>query len=298
MTKTNISQTPIVIATWKHGYKASQNAYNILNNNGFALDSVEAGVRVAESDSDIRTVGYGGYTDQEGNVTLDASIMDHLGNAGSVAYLKEIKHPISVARKIMENSNHVMLVGDGAQHFALKNGFKKENILFTQSKNDWLEWKKNKNVVKNLISEDNHDTITLLAQDSKGDFAAACSTSGLRYKLNGRVGDSPIIGSGIYVDNEIGAAGATGQGEEIMKNVGSFLIIELMKQGYHPQNACEEANRRIIKNNTKIDFQVAYIALRADGEIGASAINNGFSYVLSSNSKTTINSVKSTSNSL
>jgi len=138
----------------------------------------------------------------------------------------------------------------------------------------------------------------LLAQDRKGDFAAACSTSGLRYKLNGRVGDSPIIGSGIYVDNEIGAAGATGQGEEIMKNVGSFLIIELMKQGYHPQNACEEANRRIVKNNTKIDFQVAYIALRVDGEIGASAINNGFSYVLSSNSKTTINSVKGTSISL
>ena len=218
--------------------------------------------------------------------------MDHLGNAGSVAYLKEIKHPISVARKIMENSSHVMLVGDGAQNFALKNGFKKENILFNQSKNDWLEWKKNKNVVKNLISEDNHDTITLLAQDRQGNFAAACSTSGLRYKLNGRVGDSPIIGSGIYVDNDIGAAGATGQGEEIMKNVGSFLIIELMKQGYHPQHACEEANRRIIKNNTNIDFQVAYIALRVDGEIGASAINNGFSYVLSSNSKTTINSVK------
>ena len=169
--------------------------------------------------------------------------MDHLGNAGSVAYLKEIKHPISVARKIMENSSHVMLVGDGAQKFALKNGFNKANILYNQSKKDWLEWKKNKNVAENLISEDNHDTITLLAQDRNGDFAAACSTSGLRYILNGRVGDSPIIGSGIYVDNEIGAAGATGQGEEIMKNVGSFLIIELMKQGYHPQNACEEANR-------------------------------------------------------
>ena len=206
--------------------------------------------------------------------------MDHLGNAGSVAYLQEIKHPISVARKIMEESSHVMLVGEGAQKFALKNGFKKENILYNQSKKDWLEWKKNKNVIKNLISEDNHDTITLLAQDRKGDFAAACSTSGLRYKLNGRVGDSPIIGSGIYVDNDIGAAGATGQGEEIMKNVGSFLIIELMKQGYHPQNACEEANRRIIKNNTKIDFQVAYIALRIDGEIGAAAIKNGFQYAL------------------
>ena len=262
------SKKPIVIATWKHGYEASINAYNILSNNGVALDSVESGVRIAESDTKIRTVGYGGYTDQDGNVTLDASIMDHLGNAGSVAYLKKIKHPISVARKIMEDSNHVMLVGKGAQNFAIKNGFKKENILFNQSKNDWLKWKENKNVKQNIISEDNHDTITVLAQDSKGDFAAACSTSGLRYKLNGRVGDSPIIGSGIFVDNEIGAAGATGQGEEIMKNIGSFLIIELMRQGYHPQDACEEANHRIIKNNKKIDFQVAYIALRKDGVIG------------------------------
>jgi isoaspartyl peptidase/L-asparaginase-like protein (Ntn-hydrolase superfamily) len=286
------SKKSIVIATWKHGYKATHKAYNMLNNNGFALDAVEAGVRVTESDSDIRTVGYGGYTDQDGNVTLDASIMDHLGNAGSVAYLKEIKHPISVARRIMEKSSHVMLVGDGAQKFALQNGFKKENILYNQSKEDWLEWKKNKNALNNLISEDNHDTITLLAQDKKGNFAAACSTSGLRYKLNGRVGDSSIIGSGIYVDNEIGAAGATGQGEEIMKSVGSFLILELMKKGYHPQHACEEANHRIIKKYTKIDFQVAYIALRADGEKGASAINNGFSYILAQNSKTTIHSIK------
>jgi len=286
------SQRPIVIATWKHGYKATQKAFDTVNNNGLALDAVEAGIRVTESDSDVRTVGYGGYTDQDGNVTLDASIMDHLGNAGSVAYLKEIKHPISVARRIMEKSNHVMLVGDGAQQFALQNGFKKENILFNQSKKDWLEWKKNKNAIKNLISEDNHDTITLLAIDKKGNLAAACSTSGLRYKLNGRVGDSPIIGSGIYVDNEIGAAGATGQGEEIMKSVGSFLILELMKKGYDPQHACEEANHRIIKKYTKIDFQVAFIALRVDGKKGASAINNGFSYVLAQNSKTTINSIK------
>ena len=145
--------------------------------------------------------------------------------------------------------------------------------------------KKNKNINKNIISEDNHDTITLLAQDYKGNFAAACSTSGLRYKLNGRVGDSPIIGSGIYVDNEIGAAGATGQGEEIMKNVGSFLIIELMKQGYHPQKACEEANRRIINNNSKIDFQVAYIAMRKDGEVGAACLKWSFDYALFKNNK-------------
>ena len=147
------SQNPIVIATSKHGYTAINKAYNLLNNNGLALDAVEKGVRVAESDSAIRTVGYGGYTDQDGNVTLDASIMDHLGNAGSVTYLKEIKHPISVARKIMEKSSHVMLVGDGAQKFVLQNGFNKENILFDQSKKDWLEWKKINMQIKTLYQE-------------------------------------------------------------------------------------------------------------------------------------------------
>ena len=280
---------PIVIGTWKHGYKATKGTYEILINGGLALDAVEEGAKITESDTKVRTVGYGGYTDQDGNVTLDASIMDHLGNAGSVAYLKEIKHPISVARKIMEDSEHVMLVGKGAQNFAIDHGFKKENILFEQSKQDWLEWKKCKN--KNIISEDNHDTMTILAQDNKGNFAASCTTSGIKYKLNGRVGDSPIIGSGIYLENDIGAAGATGQGEEIMKSVGSFLIVELMRQGYHPQDACKEANNRIIKKYSKIDFQVAFIALRKDGEFGISALQNDFSYILSSKSNTTINPV-------
>ena len=285
------SKKPIVIATWRHGYNANLKAYEILHNNGIALDAVEFGINVTELDPKVRTVGYGGYTDNKGKVTLDACIMDHLGNAGSVVYLQDIKNPISVARKVMENSNHVMLAGAGAQSFALKNDFKKEDILYSKSKEDWKEWVQNKSKLKNLINEDNHDTITMLALDNKGNLAGGSSTSGLRYKLHGRVGDSPIIGSGVFVDNTIGAAGATGQGEEIMKTVGSFLIIELLKQGYHPQKACEEAIKRIRSKYNKIDFQAAYIALRIDGEIGAAAIQNGFSYVLSYNNQTSLNKV-------
>ena len=285
------STQPIAIATWEHGYKANIKAYEILTNHGTALDAIELGINETELDPTIRTVGYGGYTDHRGEVTLDACIMDHLGNAGSVVYLKDIKKPISVARKIMENSQHVMLAGNGAQEFALKHGFKKENTLHAQSKADWTSWIQNKPKLKNLINEDNHDTITMLTRDSNGNLAGGSSTSGLRYKLHGRVGDSPIIGSGIFVDNSIGAAGATGQGEEIMKTVGSFLIVELLKQGYSPQQACEEAIKRVKVKHDNIDFQVAYIALRADGKIGSAAIKNGFSYVLSCNNKTTLNKV-------
>jgi len=285
------SNKPITIATWKHGYKANLKAYEILINNGTALDAVEFGINVTELDSEVRTVGYGGYTDDKGEVTLDACIMDHLGNAGSVVYLKDIKNPISVARKVMENSKHVMLAGSGAQEFALKHGFKKEDILFSKSKKEWKNWIKNKTELKNLINEDNHDTITMLALDNKGNLAGGSSTSGLRYKLHGRVGDSPIIGSGVFVDNSIGAAGATGQGEEIMKTIGSFLVVELLKQGYHPQKACEEAIARIKNKYKIIDFQVAYIALRIDGEVGAAAIENGFSYVLSCDNETSLNKV-------
>ena len=270
---------PTVISTWKHGLGANKCASKILSDNGLALDAVEVGVKVTESDIKVRTVGYGGYTDNLGYVTLDASIMDHNDNAGSVLYLQNIKHPISVARKVMENSNHVMLAGDGAYQFAISQGFKKENILAKQSKKDWLEWKKKKK--HNLSFNQNHDTITQLALDQHGNLAGACTTSGLAYKLHGRVGDSPIIGSGLFVDNNVGAAGGTGEGEEIIKSVGSFLIVELMAQGYSPLKACEEAIFRIIKKHkNKIKFQVAFIALRKDGEFGAAAINDGFSYII------------------
>ncbi|MBS82518.1 MAG: glycosylasparaginase [Gammaproteobacteria bacterium] len=267
----------ITISTWKHGIDATKTSIKILNNNGTALDSVEKGVKVTEADPKVRTVGYGGYTDDTGKVTVDASIMDHEGNAGSVAYLENIKHPISVARKVMESSRHVMLVGSGAYNFAIDNGFQHETLLTNQSDKDWKEWKKNKDPKE--ISDKNHDTITMLSQDNLGNLAGASTTSGLAYKSDGRVGDSPIVGSGIFVDNEVGAAGATGIGEEIMKSVGSFFIVELMRQGYLPNEACKMAIERIAKKyNKKVKFQVAFIALRKDGKIGSSAINDGFFY--------------------
>ena len=284
--------SPVVISTWKHGLEANKCASKLISKNALALDVVEQGVRVTESDLKVRTVGYGGYTDSIGNVTLDAAIMDHKHNVGSVAYLKNIKHPISVARKVMEKSKHAMLAGSGAYNFALEHGFKHEDILTEESKKDFLRWEKGE-TDKIPTDQENHDTITQLALDIHGNLAAACTTSGLAYKLDGRVGDSPIIGSGLFVENNVGAAGATGVGEEIIKSVGSFLIVELMSQGYSPFMACKEAVNRIIKKHrNKIDFQVAFIALRKDGEIGASAINNGFSYILyNKNSNNSINDV-------
>ena len=282
----NRIKNPIVLSTWKHGYNANLKAYDTLIKGGCALDAIENGMNIAELDPEVRTVGYGGYTDDKGEVTLDACIMDYEGNAGSVVFLKDIMHPISVARKIMENSNHVMLAGKGAQEFALKNGFKKENIIGLQSIKDWKDWSKSKKQADNLINEDNHDTITMICIDGMGNLGAGSSTSGLRYKLHGRVGDSPIIGSGCYLDNTIGAAGATGQGEEIMKTVGSHLIVERMKQGLDPQEACQEAIDRIKRKYDSINFQVAYIALRIDGKFGSAAIDNSFSYNLSLNNST------------
>ena len=284
-----IISKPITISTWKHGLGSSEKAIQILKKNGYAIDAVEQGVRITESDPSVRTVGYGGYTDKEGFVTLDASIMDHKGNAGSVAFLENIKHPISVARKIMDNSNHVMLVGKGAESFAYKEGFKKDNIITNQSKKNWKNWLQNREDIS--TTQDNHDTIATLALDNHSNLAAACTTSGLAYKGHGRVGDSPIIGSGIFVDNEIGCAAATGSGEEIMKTVGSFLIVELMRQGFSPISACEQAIKRIIKKYSDVMFQVAYIAIRKDGSIGYASIKKDFYYVISTAVETKIISV-------
>lgn len=236
----------------------------------------------------------GGRPDSEGNVTLDACIMDSDGNAGSVAFLQNIKHPISVARKVMEKTDHVMLAGKGALKFALENGFKKENLLTEQSRKEWLEWKKDNTIKDSWGPNDDHDTITSLAQDNDGNLSGACTTSGLAYKLHGRVGDSPIIGAGMYVDNEVGAAGATGMGELVMKTCGSFLVVELMRQGYSAMEACNEAVDRIIKQEGgKTKLQVGYIALGKDGSIGYSSIQKGFQYALYKNGVNKLFDVKS-----
>ena len=276
-----VSNSPIILSTWNHGIPANKAAMDILNDNGTALDAVEAGVRVTEADPSSQSVGLGGRPDQDGHVTLDACIMNSDGNAGSVAFLRDIKHPISVARKVMEQTDHVMLVGEGAKRFALENGFQEENLLTDKSKEEWLQWKRDNSIKDSWGPNDEHDTISTLARDNKGNLSGACTTSGLAYKLHGRVGDSPIIGAGMFVDNEIGAVGATGKGEEVIKTCGSFLVVELMRQGYSAMDACEEAVKRIIrKQSGKSDFQIGYIALRKDGQVGFSAIHDGFQYAL------------------
>ena len=268
---------PIVIATWDVK-NATEKAWEIISSDGNSLDAIEQGCRVEEANKDGQSVGIGGLPDREGNVTLDACIMDHYGNCGSVVYLKEIKHAISVARMVMEKTPHVMLAGDGAKKFAISMGFQKENLLTEKSKKDWIKWKQNEEY-KPIINIENHDTIGMLAIDKNKNISGGCTTSGLAYKMEGRVGDSPIIGSGLFIDNEVGGAVATGLGEEVLKTVGSFLVVELMRQGYSPSDACKIAIERIVKkpgNNYK-NFQVGYIALNKKGETGSYSIQKGFS---------------------
>lgn len=279
---------PIVISTWNFGVQANGAAWEILKNNGRALDAVEAGVKIPEGDPNERSVGYGGRPDRDGRVTLDSCIMDEFSNIGSVACLEHIKHPISVARAVMEKTPHVMLVGDGALQFALSQGFKKENLLVEASEKEWKEWLKTSEYLPKANIE-NHDTIGMIALDAHGNLSGACTTSGMAFKMHGRVGDSPIIGAGLYVDNEIGAATATGHGEEVIRITGCHLVVELMRQGKSPQKACEEAVARIVKltkNRGKElkDIQVGFIALNKKGQYGSYCIQSGFNYAVNDNS--------------
>lgn len=275
--ETPIASGPITICTWDFG-NATAEAWSVLQAGGSALDAVEAGVRMEEADPTNQTVGLGGRPDREGRVTLDACIMDAEGNCGSVMGLEGYPHPISVARKVMEETPHVILIGDGAGQFAASQGFERQDLLTEASRKEWEEWLK-ESKYQPIINIENHDTIGLLALDAQGQLAGACTTSGLAYKMRGRVGDSPVIGAGLYVDNEVGAATATGLGEEVVRTVGSFLIVELMRQGLSPQEACEEGVRRILKRNEgREDFQIGFIALNRAGETGAYCIHPGFSY--------------------
>lgn len=271
---------PLVIATWKTDL-AVETAAEVLEKGGSALDAVEQGCRIEEANEKGQSVGKGGLPDRDGDVTLDACIMDEKGNYGAVLGVKNIKHVISVARKVMEDTPHVMLVGEGAEKFAVTKGFERENLLTEASKKAWENWKI-KSEYKPIINIENHDTIGMLAIDKNGHISGACTTSGLAYKMAGRVGDSPIIGGGLFVDNEIGGASATGLGEEVLKTVGSFLIVELMRQGKTPQEACEIAIDRIVKkpNSNFNNFQVGYIAVNKNGETGAYSIHEWFSYNL------------------
>lgn len=269
---------PMVIATWKN-VKATEAAWKSMHEGGSALDAVEAGVRVPEADPEDQSVGYGGLPDRDGNVTLDACIMDKNGNAGSVTFLQHIMHPVSVARMVMEKTPHVMLSGEGALRFALANGFKKENLLTEKSKMAWEEWKKTSKYEPKANIE-RHDTIGMLAIDKEGNISGACTTSGLAYKMHGRVGDSPVLGAGMYCDNEVGGACATGVGELVLKTLGSFLIVELMRLGKTPQEACQEAVQRIVRKYPHKNIQVGFLAVNKQGDTGAYSIQPGFNYTL------------------
>ena len=288
-----IIDRPVVVSTWDFGKTANAEAWKILAAKGRALDAVEAGVKIPEADPSNHTIGYGGLPDRDGHVTLDACIMDEFYNCGSVMALEHITHAISVARLVMEKTPHIVLAGDGALQFALANGFKKENLLTPESEKAWKEWLKTAkyepvmNIENKLFDKEhdpmpggpnNHDTIGMLAMDAKGNLSGACTTSGMAFKMHGRVGDSPIIGAGLYVDNEVGSATSSGVGEEVIRIVGSHLVVELMRQGYSPENACKKAVQRIIKRNPEKakHIQVGFVALNKKGQYGAYALQKGF----------------------
>lgn len=301
---------PIVISTWDFGRAANAVAWQHLKQGKRAVDAVEQGVQVPEADPSNQSVGYGGLPDRDGHVTLDACIMDEFYNCGSVMCLENIMHPISVARLVMEKTPHVVLVGEGALQFALANGFKKEDLFTAESRKAYQEWLKTSkyepvmNIENKLYKKENdpmpggpnnHDTIGMVALDAKGNMGGACTTSGMAYKMHGRVGDSPIIGAGLYVDNEIGAATSTGVGEEVIRIVGSHLVVELMRQGHSPQQACEEAVRRIIKRSPakSKNIQVGFLALNNKGEYGAYALQKGFTYSVKSDNEEKVYTSKS-----
>ncbi len=269
---------PIVISTWDFGVRANVPAWEILQSGGSALDAVVEGVAVAERDPDVKSVGYGGHPNADGVVEVDAAVMDGrtLGY-GAVAGLRNIDTPAAVARCVMEKTDHVLLVGEGALTFARAQGFEEKDLLTESAGKAWEEWK----AERAGKPADTHDTIGMLALDTAGDLAAACTTSGRAFKLPGRVGDSPLIGSGLYADNEIGAATATGRGEEIVRVCGAFLIVEFMRQGRSPQGACEDTVHRLIDRvPTSRPYQMAFLALNRDGEYGGASAREGFSYAV------------------
>ena len=280
------SLLPVVIATWSVE-QATKKAWQSMEDGSSALDAVIAGCGVEEANAKGQSVGIGGLPDREGRVTLDACVMNEKGDYGAVLCMQNIMHPIAVAKKVMEDTPHVILAGVGAEQFAVSQGFKRENLLTEQSKKDWETWKKTSKY-KPIINIENHDTIGMLAIDKNGTISGGCTSSGLAYKMAGRVGDSAIVGSGLFVDNEIGAATATGLGEEVLKTVGSYLIVELIRQGKSPQEACEQAILRIIEKTPNFkDFQVGYIAVNKKGETGAYSIHEGFTATTYQNQKNT-----------
>jgi len=266
------------ISTWKTT-EANLKAGLMLEKGIDGLSAAIAGVAVEEENPKNTTVGFGGAPDRTGRVTLDACVMNHLGDCGSVVAVENIVNVARLAKDVMEKTPHVMLAGKGAEEFAVSEGYQKTDLLTEKSKEDWKKWLENEEY-KPVINIENHDTIGMLCLDKNNNISGACTTSGLAYKMKGRVGDSPIIGSGLFIDNNIGGAVATGLGEEVVKTVGSFLVVELMRQGMSPQEACEAAVKRIVSSNTqKNKFQVAYIAMNKVGDVGSYSVEPGFTYM-------------------
>ena len=274
----NIAPMVRSISTWKTT-EANLKAGVMLDQGIDGLTAAVAGVAIEEENPKNTTVGFGGAPDRTGSVTLDACVMNHLGDCGSVVAVENIVNVAKLARDVMEKTPHVMLAGKGAEEFGVSEGYEKINLLTEASKNEWKKWLENEEY-KPLINIENHDTIGMLCLDKDNNMSGACTTSGLAYKMKGRVGDSPIIGSGLFIDNKIGGAVATGLGEEVVKTVGSFLVVELMRQGMSPQEACENAVNRIVSSNSqKNKFQVAYIAMNKNGEVGSFSIEPDFTYM-------------------
>ncbi|MBL7941805.1 MAG: N(4)-(beta-N-acetylglucosaminyl)-L-asparaginase [Flavobacteriales bacterium] len=275
----------LVLSTWDFGLKSNEEAWRVLQSGGNAVDMAEKGVNLCEADLTELSVGLGALPDREGHTTLDACIMAPNGKAGSVMFLENIKHPASVARRVMEKTPHVQLVGDGAYRFAISEGFPHDDYKNPEAVKAYEAWLK-ESKYEPIINIENHDTIGLLAMDTRGDIAGACTTSGLAYKMRGRVGDSPIIGAGLYVDNEVGGATSTGLGEAVIRTCGSFLVVECMRRGATPREACEEAVRRIQKKHDNWrEFQVGFLAVNKAGEIGAFSLQEGFTYALHKDGK-------------
>lgn len=285
----SIAGLPIVISTWRHGVPANEEAMKTLKAGGSALDAAEKGVWAIEADLTNTSVGLGGFPDRDGIVTLDACIMEGSGKCGGVAFVQGVEHPISLARAVMEKTPHVLIVGRGAELFAESLGIKLLPNKRTETTDKaWKDWLKEKNY-KPIINIENHDTIGLLAMDQDGAIAGACTTSGLAWKMHGRVGDSPIIGAGLFIDGEIGGATCTGVGETVLRTLASHVAVEEMRRGATPQEACEEAIARIVKVHSNYkDFQVGILAINLKGEHGAYGLQKGFNYALYQQEKNTL----------
>jgi len=303
------SSLPVVISS-RNGIRATEKAMEILKQGGDTLDAVIEGVNIVELDPDDRSVGYGGIPNEEGTVQLDASVMHGpTRGAGAVSCLEGIKTPSKVAKLVMERTDHVLLTGAGALKFALSMGFKYENLLTDSSRETWLKWKKDLNSQDNWINPQDriptalisragqdirdavemHGTINCNAVNEKGEISGVTTTSGLPFKIPGRVGDSPIIGAGLYVDNEVGACGSTGRGEANLKTCASFMAVEFMKQGLSPEEAAIRVMKRIIENTTepylldskgKIKFNLNFYALNKKGEYAGVCLYKGGSYAI------------------